>query len=102
MINISNALLIVRPVVKVYCDTHGMFASALITRNVNRILRHGNSFASLFTTVGQCLIKNLSVCQMARDAGAFRSLDARFDCPERFGSTVWFLSGQLWKNVKVC
>ena len=57
MINISNALLIVRPVVKVYGDAHGMFARALITRYVNRILRHGNSFASLFTTVGQCQLK---------------------------------------------
>ena len=42
MINISNALLIVRPVVNMYGDAHGMFASALVTRNVNRILRHGN------------------------------------------------------------
>ena len=57
MIDISNALLIVRPVVKVYGDAHGMFASALVTRNVNRILRHGNSFPSLFTTVGECSIK---------------------------------------------
>jgi hypothetical protein len=65
MENISDALLIVRPVVKVYVDAHGMFAVALITRNVNRILRHGNSFPPLFTTVGECSIKNLSVSQMA-------------------------------------
>jgi hypothetical protein len=65
MINISNALLIARPGVKVYGDTHGMFAIALVTRNVNRILRHGNSFPPLFTTVGECSIKNLSVSQMA-------------------------------------
>jgi hypothetical protein len=58
MINISNALLIVRPVVKVYGDAHGMFARALVTRNVNRILRHGNSFPSLFTTVGECSTEN--------------------------------------------
>jgi hypothetical protein len=57
MINISNALLIVRPMVKVYCNAHGMFASALVTRNVNRILRHRNSFRSLFTTVGECQLK---------------------------------------------
>ena len=68
MENISDALLIVRPVVKVYVDAHGMFAVALITRNVNRILRHGNSFPPLFTTVGECSIKNLSVSQMAGDA----------------------------------
>ena len=37
MINISNALLRVRPVVNVYGDAYGMFASALVTRNVNRI-----------------------------------------------------------------
>jgi hypothetical protein len=65
MINISNALLILRPVVKVYGDTHGMFAVALVTRNVNRILRHRNSFPPLFTTVGECSIKNLSVSLMA-------------------------------------
>src|SRR5438309_9003957 len=56
-INISNALLIVRPVVKVYGDAHGMFARALVTRNINRILRHGNSFPSLFTTVDECQLK---------------------------------------------
>jgi hypothetical protein len=65
MINISNALLRVRPVVKVYGDAHGMFTTALVTRNVNRILRHGNSFPPLFTTVGKCSIKNLSVSQLA-------------------------------------
>ena len=57
MINVSNALLIVRPVVKVYGDSHGMFATALVTRNVNRILRHENSFPSLFATVGECQLK---------------------------------------------
>ena len=44
MVNVSNALLILRPVLKVHADAHGMFATTLVTRNVNRILRHGNSF----------------------------------------------------------
>ena len=65
MENISDALLIVRPADKVYVDAHGMFAVALITRNVNRILRHRNSFPPLFTTAGECSIKNLSVSQTA-------------------------------------
>ena len=67
MINISDALLIVRPVVEVYGDAHGMFASALDTKNVNRILRHANSFPALFTTLGECSIKNLTVSQIAGD-----------------------------------
>ena len=62
MINISDALLILRPVVKVYGDAHGMFASALVTGNVNRILRHGNSRHYLPPWVNVQL-KNLSVSQ---------------------------------------
>src|SRR5215831_2690770 len=80
MINISNALLIVRPVVKVYGDTHGMFASAWVTRNVKSNIEAWEFLCVIIYHRGSMSIKNLSVCQMARDAGAFRSLDARFDC----------------------
>ena len=45
MINVSDALPILRPVLKVYADADGMFLTTLVTRNVNRILRHGNSFS---------------------------------------------------------
>src|SRR5215472_16934757 len=62
MINVSNALPIVRPVVEVYGDAHGMFASALVTRNVNRILRHGNSRHYL-PPWGNVQFKHLSVSQ---------------------------------------